>query len=187
MNRRVCLRWARRVTFQLAQAFWGEQNTTIRSDFLPYKATRIDQLQPWQNKYSALPVWNSNMATMSSGQMLQQRLVENSTLLQALCKIPEVPKENQIYHSHDEGRQLSWDRERQLADVFAFISAWTDDSARVMAVCVEENPGKTGMTICLASNSGDLSHVMQGFNDIARTLEQASLRSKAGRIQRARS
>ena len=120
---------------------------------------------------------------MSSGQKSQERMVENITLLRTLCKIPGKPKENQIRREHDEARQLSWSRERQLADIFAFISAWTDDSARVMAVCIEENPGKPGMTICLASNSGDLSHVTKGFNDIARILEQASLRSKARHAQ----
>lgn len=119
------------------------------------------------------------MAELSSGQKIQRRLVENITLLWTLCETPDQPKENQIRGGCDEGRQLTPDRERQLVDSFAFISASTDNMLRVMAVCIEEDPDKTGMTIRLASNTGDLSHVAQGFNGIARTLEQASLRGRA--------
>ncbi|KAL8724139.1 MAG: hypothetical protein Q9166_008112 [cf. Caloplaca sp. 2 TL-2023] len=119
------------------------------------------------------------MAGLSSGQKIQKLLVENITLLWALCETPDQPKENEIRGSYDEGRQLSLDRERQLVDSFAFISASTDNMLRVMAICIEEDPDRIGMTIRLASNTGDLSHVTQGFNGIARTLEQASLRAKS--------
>ena len=106
-------------------------------------------------------------------------MVENITLVWALCETPDEPKDNELNGSHDEGRQLPLDREKQLVDSFAFISASTDDMLRVMAVSIEEDPDKIGMTIRLASNTGDLSHVIQGFNSIARTLEQASLRGRA--------
>ena len=119
------------------------------------------------------------MAKLSSAQKVQKRLVENITLLWTLCEVPGKPKENETRRGHDEGRQLPRDRERQLVDSFAFISASTDSALRVMAVCIEEDSDRNGMTICLASNTGDLSHVTQGFNGIARTLEQASLRSRA--------
>ena len=119
------------------------------------------------------------MAKLTSGQEIKKRLVENITLLWTLCEVPGKPHENETRRGDDEGRQLPRDRERQLVDSFAFISASTDDSLRVTAVCIEEDPDKMGMTICLASNTGGLSHVTQGFNDIARTLEQASLRSRA--------
>lgn len=119
------------------------------------------------------------MAGLSSGQKIQKRLVENITLLWALCETPDQPKENEIRGSYDDGRQLSLDRERQLVDSFAFISASTDNMLRVMAICIEEDPNKTGMTIRLASNIGDLSHVTQGFNSTARTLELASSRCRA--------
>ncbi len=118
------------------------------------------------------------MAKLSSGQEFQN-LVGNITLLWTLCKVPGQPKENRIRRGYNGGRQLRQDRERQLADSFAFLSASIDDSALVMAVCIEEDPDKSGLTICLASNSGDLSHVAQGLNGIARTLERASLRSRA--------
>ena len=119
------------------------------------------------------------MTELSSGQEVQKRLVENITLLWTLCEVPGHPKENRINGGLNKGRQLSWDRERQLVDSFAFISASTDDVSRVMAVCIEEDPDKQGMTLRLASNTGDLSHVIQGFNGIARSLEQATWRSRA--------
>ena len=119
------------------------------------------------------------MTRLSSGQKVQKRLVENITLLWTLCEIAGHPKENEIDGGHDEGRQLPWDRERQLVDSFAFISASTDDMLRVMAVCIEEDSDKQGMTLRLASNTGDLSHVIRGFNGIARSLEQATWRSRA--------
>lgn len=119
------------------------------------------------------------MTKLSSGQKVQKRLVENITLLRTLCEIPGHPKENKIDGGYDKGRQLPRDRERQLVDSFAFISASTDDMSRVMAVCIEEDPDKQGMTLQLASNTGDLSHVVRGFNGIARSLEQATWRSRA--------
>ena len=119
------------------------------------------------------------MTKLSSGQKIQKRLVENITLLWTLCETPASPKENKLGGAQDEGRQLSWDRERQLVDSFAFISASTDDMLRVMAVCIEEDPDKQGLTLRLASNTGDLSHVIRGFDGIARSLEQATSRSRA--------
>ena len=116
-------------------------------------------------------------AKLSSVQKVQKRLVENVTLLWALCEVPDLPKENKLNGSDDRRRRLSLHRERQLVDSFAFLSAATDNMYRVMAVCIEEDPGGDGMTIRLASNTGDLAFVTQGFNDIARTLEHASLRS----------
>lgn len=116
----------------------------------------------------------SMMARPSSGQEIQKRLVENITLLWALCEVPNLPKENELRGSQDERRKLSLDREKQLVDSFAFIAASTEDPLRVMAVCIEECPSEDGMIIRLASNTGDLSSIEQGFNGIARTLEQAS-------------
>ncbi len=54
---------------------------------------------------------------------------------------------------------------------------------RVMAICVEEDPDKMGMTIRLASNTGDLSRITEGFNGIANALERAALRGMAGLAQ----
>ena len=123
------------------------------------------------------------MSNPFSGQIIRKRLVENITLLWTLTEVPEQPKEHKLSCGNDEARQLSSERERQLADSFAFISASTDDMLRVMAVCVEEDPDKMGMTIRLASNTGDLSRITEGFNGIANALERAALRGMAGLAQ----
>ncbi|CAO1602478.1 hypothetical protein XANCAGTX0491_006088 [Xanthoria calcicola] len=121
----------------------------------------------------------SRIAGLSSSQRIQKRLVENITLLWAMCEVPDLPKENRLRESYDKRRQLSLDREKQLVDYFAFISATTNDPLRIMAVCVEEDGDEKGMTIRLASNTGDLSSVVQGFMGIARTLEKASSKSRS--------
>ena len=120
----------------------------------------------------------SQIAGLSSSQRIQKRLAENITLLWAMCEVPDLPKENKLRESYDKRRQLSLDREKQLVDYFAFISATTNDPLRIMAVCIEEDGDEKGMTIRLASNTGDLSSVIQGFRDIARTLEKASSKCK---------
>ncbi|KAL8884892.1 MAG: hypothetical protein Q9215_007151 [Flavoplaca cf. flavocitrina] len=120
----------------------------------------------------------SGMARPSSGEKIQKRLVENITLLWAMCEVPNMPKENELSGSQDEHRRLSLNREKQLVDSFAFIAASTDDPLRIMAVCIEECQKKGGMIIRLASNTGDLSSLKQGFTGIAQTLEQASSKAK---------
>ena len=59
-------------------------------------------------------------------------------------------------------------------DNLAFLSAWSDDPDNVMAVCVEENQGREGLTIRMASNAGDLEPVKEGFTRIATILERAA-------------
>ena len=47
---------------------------------------------------------------------------------------------------------------------------------RVVAVCVEESSDQQSITIRLASNTGDLTPIVEGFQVIVRTLEKAALR-----------
>jgi len=108
--------------------------------------------------------------------LTRQRMIENITMLWTLNEVPEPPKENAIDCSANETRQLTPARERQLVDNLAFISASTDDMLRVMAVCIEERSDQQGMTIRLASNTGDLSPTVKSFEVIACTLERAALR-----------
>ena len=123
------------------------------------------------------------MSDLSFTQKTRKRLVENITLLWTLNEVPESPKENKLSCENDEAQQLAPEREKQLADSFAFISALTDDMLRVMAVSIEEDFDKRGMTIRLASNTGDLSRITEDFNGIANTLEKAALRGMTGLAQ----
>lgn len=116
------------------------------------------------------------MSSSPSNHATRQRLVENITLLWTLNEIPEQPKDNISRREEDETRQLTLERERQLADSFAFISASTDNMLCVMAVSIEEDADRNGITIRLASNTGDLSSMREELDDIAKTLEKAATR-----------
>jgi hypothetical protein len=58
----------------------------------------------------------------------------------------------------------------------AFLSATTNDSTRVMAVCLKEARDHNHCTIRLTSNTGDLDEVVDGFKLMARILERAASR-----------
>ena len=119
----------------------------------------------------------------SHNDSIKRRLVENVTMLWTLNDLPEQPKDNTVGRESDETRQLPPERERQLAENFAFISASTDNMRRVMAVCVEENLDKKGITIRVASNTGDLSRIKEKLDGIAKTLETAALRGVTGNAE----
>lgn len=117
-------------------------------------------------------------APLDSCTNLQKRIVESSTLLWALAEVPGQPTENvPPAIAEQKPYQLPLEREVQLADSFAFIAAATADAFNVPAVCVEEDDDRMGMTVRLASNSGDLLLIADGLKDIATILEQASLKS----------
>ena len=61
----------------------------------------------------------------------------------------------------------------------AFLSTTSDDSLKVMAVCVEEHYNGRGITIRVAANTGDLSAVTTRFIRLARALEHAVRRGWA--------
>ena len=103
--------------------------------------------------------------------------MENVTLLWTLNKVPEKPSIDTTICKSDDSWHLTPKRERQLAENFAILCATTDDMSRVMAVCVEEDPDQRGLTLRIASNTGDLSNTKLGLQGIAETLKKATLRS----------
>ncbi|KAH9203359.1 hypothetical protein DL95DRAFT_430704 [Leptodontidium sp. 2 PMI_412] len=66
-----------------------------------------------------------------------------------------------------------------IACNLAFLSANSDDSLKVMAVCVEERCNGKGITIRVAANTGNLSTVTAGFVRLARVLEHAARRVRS--------
>ena len=108
------------------------------------------------------------------------QLRENVILLERLSKEPERPTENPLpqLSSQPQGpvRQLTFQRERDLVDNLAFISASSDDSKKVVAVCIEEHSNGQGSSIRVAINDGDISELSTGLKRIARTLERAATR-----------
>jgi hypothetical protein len=113
---------------------------------------------------------------MWGGSITREELLRSITLFQSLDKVPELPGKNVFASEISSARHFSVLREKQISSNLAFLSATSDDNRRVMAVCVEEHPDKQGITIRLASNTGDISQAVNGFRNIARILEGASRR-----------
>ena len=106
-------------------------------------------------------------------------LMEAITLLYMLNECPESPKENQqskTFSVLSSIYQLPFQREKQIVEDLAFLSATTNDSANVTAVCLEEACDRRSCTIRLTSNNGDIDEVVHGFKLIAKILEQGALR-----------
>ena len=108
-------------------------------------------------------------------------LAEDIALLSLLSTVPEEPGENvpnnEVRSNNQQQRSLTFERERDLVDNLAFLSADTDDSEKVTALCVEENPDTVGLTIVLAVNKGSLAHVKAGFEKMAKILQRVATQS----------
>jgi len=108
----------------------------------------------------------------------RQELWQSISHLRKLTEVPEPPSENALLPEVDSTRRLSIEREREIASNLAFLSATSDDSHKVMAVCVEEHSSGEGATIRIASNTGELEAVESGFTVLAKLLEQAARRGQ---------
>ena len=103
--------------------------------------------------------------------------MEAIALLYMINQFPESPKDNQLpqtLSTLSASYQLPLQREKEIVDNLAFLSATTNESTRVVAVCLEEARGRGSCTIRLTSNTGDLDEVMYEFNHMARILERAA-------------
>jgi hypothetical protein len=115
---------------------------------------------------------------MWGGSITRQQLLQSISLFQTLDQVPEPPKENIITSEIESGYCLNISREKEIAGNLAFLSAVSDNVRRVMAVCLEEHRNEAEITIRVASNTGDLSKVVEGFEKIAKVLEQAARRGR---------
>lgn len=111
-------------------------------------------------------------------ELLNNRLEGPST-----TAINEERRESFSATERDHG--LGFQREKQLAEAFAFLAATTKDSKRVIAACVKEHIDKRrGLTIQLSVNRGELDCVKDGFEKMAKILEHAAQEGAvSGRIK----
>jgi hypothetical protein len=116
------------------------------------------------------------METLWGSKITRSQLQQSISNLRQLDELPKIPRENLVNLDIDPTRQLSVVREREIASNLAFLSATSDDSLKVMAICVEEHRNGKGITIRVASNTGDLLAVIRGFVKLARVLEYAARR-----------
>lgn len=110
-------------------------------------------------------------------------LLQKIILLQMLNEVPEKPGENNIVSLQSrEGvsstRSLTLQREKELAESFAFLAATTDDPKKIVAACVEEDEAKGCMTVRLAVNNGGLDNVKAGFEKMSEILKRATQSGK---------
>jgi hypothetical protein len=105
------------------------------------------------------------------GATTRPQLQESIRQLWRLSEVPQTPEENCLVNEPHSQPHLSVSREQEIASNLAFLLATTDDSLRVMAVCVEERPDGRGTTIRIASNTGDLTALTSGIRRLVNVLE----------------
>lgn len=114
---------------------------------------------------------------MWGSQINPQQLQQAIDCLHRLNKVPGPATKDFTVSVNDSTQySLPLSREIEIASNLAFLSATTDNSLRVMAVCVEERSSGSGMTIRVASNTGDLIEITKEFRKLAGILEQAARR-----------
>jgi hypothetical protein len=104
---------------------------------------------------------------MWGGATTRQQLQESIRQLCKLSNVPQGTEGNLLVQRGDLQRHLSLSREQEIANNLAFLSATTDDSLRVMAVCVEERADGMGATVRIASNTSDLTAITSGLRMLA--------------------
>lgn len=87
--------------------------------------------------------------------------------------------ENLAVPEVDQTRYLSISREKEIASNLAFLLATSDESLKVMAICVKERCNGEGITIRIVLNTGDLSAVIREFITLAKILEQATRQGRS--------
>ncbi|KAG6009057.1 hypothetical protein E4U21_003389 [Claviceps maximensis] len=128
----------------------------------------------------------------------QSRLngAENVALLHFLHTVPAPPTRNladERLIRHD-GYSLSFDHERKLVGVLAFLSSVTDEPDHIPAVCVEEKCDSSGLRVMLAVNKKSyqdgnkkLALIKEGFQSLFAILGQVSdgeIQNRCGRLKR---
>ena len=109
----------------------------------------------------------------------QAHLLQRIILLKLLNHTPERPSAIDMSERAAETdrlskRVLSLEREKQLAESFAFLAATTDDPRKIVAACVEEGEEGSSLTVRLAVNNGDLDVVRERFKKMANSLERVA-------------
>ena len=106
------------------------------------------------------------------------------TVQEVLNLSGKVPGDVHVYDSirsqaGQEGYQLPWGVEYQLAQDLAFIAAHEEGVHSVSAATVEETATQQGLTFNIASNSGIGATVRDTFRGIGNLLEQCSRKGNA--------
>jgi ribosomal protein L22 len=122
------------------------------------------------------------MPQSSWGEIDHMQLRHKILLLELLNNTPEPPSTTTINKERrksisatESDHALDFQREKELAEAFAFLAATTNDPRKIIAACVKEHIDKRrGLTIQLSVNRGELGYVKNGFEKMAKILEHAA-------------
>jgi hypothetical protein len=144
---------------------------------IPSKETGTSQSTvKWKDNTALLKTANG-APTLAFGKLEQLDLRKAIGLLYMLNETPQEASENEMPAFLDEeeqgsnARALSLSREKELAGIFAFLAAASDDPRKVAALCLEESPNHDSLSIKIASNHSDLVQIKAGLDRIARMLK----------------
>lgn len=108
---------------------------------------------------------------------------ENISLLHLLHSNPNPPTRNPIHNNaiRLEGYTLSFERERSLTGVLAFLSSTSDDPNYIPAVAIQERAESKNLDVILAVNETEpgsgsqlLNELRLGFDKIFAILNQVT-------------
>lgn len=99
-------------------------------------------------------------------------VAENIALLRKTCNKPIPPTRNELPQSApEEGRVLSMRQELDIVSCLSYLASHSDRPERVMALCIEERGKGKGLTVAVATNTGELTYLQEGIQSIAKVLE----------------
>lgn len=102
-------------------------------------------------------------------------LLQRIQLLHHLNEVPQAPQSNPLptagANNFTGRRCLTLKHEKDLAEMFAYIAAITDNPKRVAAVCLEEHLEEPSLRVCLAINHGEAAQLHKGLEAVAKVLE----------------
>lgn len=105
-------------------------------------------------------------------------------LLQRSNEVPESPGPNTLPHASTysaDRRQLSFKYEKHLAESLAFLAAFNEDPRKVIALCLEEDPGGNALRVRISSNHGSLDEFCKTFEGVSLILRKLAKRGKEDR------
>lgn len=103
-----------------------------------------------------------------------QRLRDNIALLGAINRFPIEPREFDAHDVSSAGDGISSAQEKHLADQFAFLAAYNDDTTKIAAVCIEQRPAEAAMTIRIACNTGLPAQFVDAFSRLAMAIMETA-------------
>ena len=102
------------------------------------------------------------------------RLLSNIAVLKSINNKPIPPTVNELVPRSAAIREtiiLQSNQELALAECLTYLSAYSDNPEKVMALCVEEQPGQQGLLVSVAINSGSTRYLQNTVKRICEVIE----------------